>query len=87
MIVTSFFGDVATASIIEETTTKTGFEILDIHLFTQFSNNIRNNFGFLNRSEDAVLMTSYSVKMAAKYLKMFVRWWQKSLMRSWKKCS
>ncbi|ENV01975.1 MULTISPECIES: beta-ketoacyl-ACP synthase III [Acinetobacter] len=49
------FGDVATASIIEETTTKTGFEILDIHLFTQFSNNIRNNFGFLNRSEDAVV--------------------------------
>lgn len=47
------FGDVATASIIEQTDTKTGFEILDIHLFTQFSNNIRNNFGFLNRSEDA----------------------------------
>ncbi len=48
------FGDVATASIIENTETKTGFEILDTHLFTQFSNNIRNNFGFLNRSEDAV---------------------------------
>ncbi|MBK0065092.1 MULTISPECIES: beta-ketoacyl-ACP synthase III [unclassified Acinetobacter] len=46
------FGDVATASIIEETETKQGFEILDIHLFTQFSNNIRNNFGFLNGSED-----------------------------------
>lgn len=46
------FGDVATASIIEDTETKTGFEILDIHLFTQFSNNIRNNFGFLNSSED-----------------------------------
>ena len=49
------FGDVATASIIEETETKSGYEILDIHLFTQFSNNIRNNFGFLNRSEDAVV--------------------------------
>ena len=49
------FGDVATASIIEDTTTKTGFEILDTHLFTQFSNNIRNNFGYLNRSEDAVV--------------------------------
>ncbi|WP_407304218.1 beta-ketoacyl-ACP synthase III [Acinetobacter sp.] len=48
------FGDVATASIIEDTTTKTGFEIVDTHLFTQFSNNIRNNFGYLNRSEDAV---------------------------------
>lgn len=45
------FGDVATASIIEETETKTGFEIVDTHLFTQFSNNIRNNFGFLNGSE------------------------------------
>jgi beta-ketodecanoyl-[acyl-carrier-protein] synthase len=46
------FGDVATASIIEETTTKTGFEVEDIQLFTQFSNNIRNNFGFLNPSEE-----------------------------------
>ncbi|AUX84762.1 beta-ketoacyl-ACP synthase III [Acinetobacter sp. ACNIH2] len=45
------FGDVATASIIENTETKTGFEILDADLFTQFSNNIRNNFGFLNGSE------------------------------------
>ena len=45
------FGDVATASIIEETTSKNGFEVLDINLFTQFSNNIRNNFGFLNPSE------------------------------------
>ena len=48
-------GDVATDSIIEESDTKSGYEILDIHLFTQFSNNIRNNFGFLNRSEDAVV--------------------------------
>ena len=47
------FGDVATASIIEDTETKTGFEILDTSLFTQFSNNIRNNFGFLNTSENA----------------------------------
>ena len=47
------FGDVATASIIENTETKTGFEILDSELFTQFSNNIRNNFGFLNTSENA----------------------------------
>ena len=45
------FGDVATASIVENTETKTGFEILDTDLFTQFSNNIRNNFGFLNGSE------------------------------------
>jgi len=46
-------GDVATASIIENTDSKTGFEILDSELFTQFSNNIRNNFGFLNTSENA----------------------------------
>ena len=47
------FGDVATASIIEDTETKTGLEIVDTQLFTQFSNNIRNNFGFLNLSENA----------------------------------
>ena len=49
------FGDVATASIIEDTDAKTGFEIVDTHLFTQFSNNIRNDFGFLNLSENANL--------------------------------
>lgn len=46
------FGDVCTASVIErqETATSTScFEILDIELVTDFSNNIRNNFGFLNR--------------------------------------
>src|SRR5690606_32235428 len=47
------FAAVATASIIEDTETKTGFEIVDTQLFTQFSNNIRNNFGFLNLSENA----------------------------------
>lgn len=47
------FGDVATASIIEDTESKTGFEIVDCQLITQFSNNIRNNFGFLNSSENA----------------------------------
>ena len=56
------FGDVATASIIEDTETKTGFEILDTSLFTQFSNNIRNNFGFLNTSENAILTTNVSVR-------------------------
>lgn len=47
------FGDVATATIIEESSDKAGFELVDISLQTQFSNNIRNNFGFLNRCEDA----------------------------------
>ncbi len=47
------FGDVAMASIIEDTDSKTGFEILDTYLYTQFSNNIRNNFGYLNPAEHA----------------------------------
>lgn len=46
------FGDVAAATIIERTEQKQGFEIVDCHLETQFSNNIRNNFGFLNASEN-----------------------------------
>ncbi|MDO4223997.1 MAG: beta-ketoacyl-ACP synthase III [Acinetobacter sp.] len=47
------FGDVAAASIIERSESKAGFEIVDSVLHTEFSNNIRNNFGFLNRVEDA----------------------------------
>ena len=47
------FGDVATAIILERgdlVGENKGFEILDTRLITQFSNNIRNNFGFLNRN-------------------------------------
>lgn len=50
------FGDVCTALIIERADTATGadmWEVLGTHLATQFSNNIRNNFGFMNRGEDA----------------------------------
>jgi len=47
------FGDVCTAVIIEATDDKAGFEILGTHLLTQFSNNIRNNFGFLNRGDES----------------------------------
>jgi beta-ketodecanoyl-[acyl-carrier-protein] synthase len=44
------FGDVATATIVEaETDADGGWDILGTRLKTQFSNNIRNNFGFLNR--------------------------------------
>jgi beta-ketodecanoyl-[acyl-carrier-protein] synthase len=44
------FGDVATAVIVErEDEAADGWEILGTRLKTQFSNNIRNNFGFLNR--------------------------------------
>ncbi len=45
------FGDVAAATIIEELDTPKGYEILDSYLFTQFSANIKNEFGFLDRSE------------------------------------
>ena len=49
------FGDAATALVVEPLETATGehcFEVLGTRLQTQFSNNIRNNFGFLNRSEE-----------------------------------
>jgi beta-ketodecanoyl-[acyl-carrier-protein] synthase len=45
------FGDVATAVIIADAQATTGgWNILGTRLKTQFSNNIRNNFGFLNRA-------------------------------------
>ena len=45
------FGDVATATIVErEQDGAGGWDILGTRLKTQFSNNIRNNFGFLNRT-------------------------------------
>jgi beta-ketodecanoyl-[acyl-carrier-protein] synthase len=45
------FGDVATAVIVEDAAQAVdGWEILGTRLKTQFSNNIRNNFGFLNRA-------------------------------------
>lgn len=49
------FGDVATAVLIEaeEVAPKDHWNILGTHLKTQFSNNIRNNFGFLNRADPA----------------------------------
>jgi beta-ketodecanoyl-[acyl-carrier-protein] synthase len=49
------FGDVCTAVIVERAdgAATGGWEILGTRLATQFSNAIRNNFGFLNRSEDA----------------------------------
>lgn len=45
------FGDVATAVIVERADrARGGWDILGTRLKTQFSNNIRNNFGFLNRA-------------------------------------
>ncbi len=50
------FGDVCTAVILERTETATSsdqWEVLGTRLVTKFSNAIRNNFGFMNRSEDS----------------------------------
>lgn len=51
------FGDVCTAVIVQRLDdAKPGsWEVLGTKLATKYSNNIRNNFGFLNRSEDADL--------------------------------
>ena len=49
------FGDGATAVVVEAVEgcqSSHAFEILDTKLQTIFSNNIRNNFGFLNRSTE-----------------------------------
>jgi beta-ketodecanoyl-[acyl-carrier-protein] synthase len=50
------FGDVCTAVIVESATTATSEEqyiIVDSKLQTIYSNNIRNNFGFLNRADES----------------------------------
>jgi beta-ketodecanoyl-[acyl-carrier-protein] synthase len=50
------FGDACTAILVEReenTQAGQGFEILGTRLKTQFSNNIRNNFGFLNRADES----------------------------------
>ena len=50
------FGDVCTAVIIERADTATSdeqFLIVDSKLQTIYSNNIRNNFGFLNRGDES----------------------------------
>ncbi len=50
------FGDACTAILLERAdlaTSKHQFEIVGVKLKTQFSNNIRNNFGFLNRADES----------------------------------
>ncbi|KEF32275.1 MAG: beta-ketoacyl-ACP synthase III [Gammaproteobacteria bacterium] len=50
------FGDACTAILVEReenTRAGEGFEILGTSLKTKFSNNIRNNFGFLNRGDES----------------------------------
>jgi beta-ketodecanoyl-[acyl-carrier-protein] synthase len=48
------FGDVCTAVLVErlETAPAGAFEVLGTRLLTTFSSNIRNNAGFMSRSED-----------------------------------
>jgi beta-ketodecanoyl-[acyl-carrier-protein] synthase len=48
------FGDVCTAILVErlENAPPGAFEVLGTRLLTTFSNNIRNNAGFMSRSED-----------------------------------
>ncbi|HJV50357.1 MAG TPA: beta-ketoacyl-ACP synthase III [Noviherbaspirillum sp.] len=50
------FGDACTALVIEAADTATSrhqFDILGTRLKTKFSNNIRNNFGFMNRFDES----------------------------------
>ena len=50
------FGDVATATLLErdEGLDRRHFKVLSTRCATQFSNNIRNNHGFLRRTHDAM---------------------------------
>lgn len=55
------FGDAATAVIVQRADLATSdhqWEIVGTKLLTQFSNNIRNNFGFLNRTAEEAVMTN-----------------------------
>jgi beta-ketodecanoyl-[acyl-carrier-protein] synthase len=49
------FGDVATAVVVESSESakaSAGWDVVDSRLQTIYSNNIRNNFGFLNRGDE-----------------------------------
>ncbi|MFT4520325.1 MAG: beta-ketodecanoyl-[acyl-carrier-protein] synthase [Halioglobus sp.] len=55
------FGDVCTAVIVEKAETATSddqYLIVDTKLQTIYSNNIRNNFGFLNRGDESGVGTT-----------------------------
>lgn len=50
------FGDTCTAVLVQradDVARGQGWDVLGTRLATQFSNNIRNNFGFINRCEDS----------------------------------
>ena len=54
------FGDVCTALLLEKDgqNISSGFKVLGTKLKTVFSNNIRNNFGFLNQAENSDLFSA-----------------------------
>jgi len=68
------FGDVATASIIEDQSTATGehvFKIIAEQPITQFSNNIRSNIGYMNQCspETANNVDKYFIQQGRKVFK------------------
>jgi len=68
------FGDVATASIIEDESTATGeyvFKIIAEQPITQFSNNIRSNIGYMNQCspETANDIDKYFIQQGRKVFK------------------
>jgi len=68
------FGDVATAILLErEDLGEGGWRILGTKLKTKFSNNIRNNFGFLNRAERPTGEAGQEDLLAPKDDKLFVQ--------------
>ena len=68
------FGDVATAILLErEDLGEGGWRILGTKLKTKFSNNIRNNFGFLNRTERPTGEAGKEDMLAPKDDKLFVQ--------------
>ncbi len=68
------FGDVATAILLErEDLGHGGWKILGTKLKTKFSNNIRNNFGFLNRAERQTGDNKPLQNVAPKDDKLFVQ--------------
>ncbi len=76
------FGDVCTAAIIEREDlcqSENAFEVLATKLYTQFSNNIRNNGGYLNRAtpKPCLMMINYLCKMGAAFLRKSCRLYHK----------
>lgn len=71
------FGDACTATVIEATETckvDHPFEIISTKLKTSFSNNIRSNFGFLNRCDPETVNTpdKYFIQQGRKVFKEVV---------------